>query len=177
MTTTSRRELMQAAGLVALNTALAVNQSGTAHAEPKDSEFNIDEVFLGFMRDLGGSPADGGGTVTFTGRDPILRSQLRIATSMAIPAMAAGVGAAAIWKKRTGEGQDLKVDLRESIYNVNPVIGLILRYKQSHDAFPGIQRACATRDPYSHLLLLRRRGDRWQHVRFTGQIGPTPRAS
>ena len=50
---------------------------------------------------------------------------------MAIPAMAAGVGAAAIWRERTGEGQDLSVDLRESVYNTMPYVGLILKKKQA----------------------------------------------
>lgn len=49
---------------------------------------------------------------------------------MAIPAMAAGVGAAAIWRERTGQTQDLEVDLRESVYNVLPYVGLVLRKKQ-----------------------------------------------
>ena len=79
-----------------------------------------------FMKMLGQSPSDGGGTVTFTGSDPILRSHFRIGTCMAVPAMAAGVGAAAIWKERTGEGQDAKIDLREAVYNTMPAIALIM---------------------------------------------------
>ena len=55
---------------------------------------------------------------------------------MAIAAMAAAVGAAAIWRERTGEGQDLTVDLRESIYNVNPLIGLVLRLNQQAGNIP-----------------------------------------
>ena len=64
------------------------------------------------MRNIGGTAQDGGGSVTFTGRDPILRSHFRIGTSMALPAMAAAVGAAAIWKERTGGAQDVRVVLR-----------------------------------------------------------------
>ena len=41
--------------------------------------------------------------------------------------MAVGVGAATIWKERTGEGQDLKVDVRESLYNVNPFMMPLLK--------------------------------------------------
>jgi len=74
--------------------------------------------------------------VSFTGQAPILRSHFRIGAAMAIPAMGAGVGAAAIWKDRSGEGQDLKVDLRESVYNVNPLIGAILRMGQAAGAIP-----------------------------------------
>ena len=50
--------------------------------------------------------------------------------------MAAAVGAAAIWKERTGEGQDLTVDLRESIYNVNPLLTLILHHRQQVGHIP-----------------------------------------
>ncbi|OEZ01726.1 hypothetical protein BIY45_05025 [Stenotrophomonas sp. BIIR7] len=88
------------------------------------------------MRDLGGTAADGGGSVTFTGADPILRSHFRIGASMAIPAMGAGVGAAAVWKLRTGQGQDLKVDLRDAVWNVNPMVGLVARQLQAAGRIP-----------------------------------------
>ena len=69
------------------------------------------------MRGIGGTASDGGGKVVFTGQDPLVRSHFRIGASMAIPAMAAGVGAAGIWKERAGQGLDVSVDLREFIYN------------------------------------------------------------
>jgi hypothetical protein len=123
----TRREIIQSTGLATLSALVSNLAAWTpSDAQSEPTSFNIDEAFAKFMRDIGGSPADGGGRVTFSGRDPIVRSHFRIATSMALPAMAAGVGAAAVWKERTGEGQDLKVDLRESMYNVNPILGLIL---------------------------------------------------
>lgn len=88
------------------------------------------------MRDIGGSPSDAGGSITFTGADPLIHSRFRIATSMALPAMAAGVGAAAIWKDRTGQSQDLKVDLREALYAVNPLITLIMQHRVAVGALP-----------------------------------------
>jgi hypothetical protein len=111
----NRREFVQTSGYAALGTAIASKLSGIAHATTSADAFDIDQAFATFMKDLGQSPSDGGGTVTFTGRDPILRSHFRIGSCMAIPAMAAGVGAAAIWKERTGEGQNVKIDLREAI--------------------------------------------------------------
>ena len=74
-------------------------------------DFDINKAFADFMRNIGGTASDAGGKVTFTGRDPIVRSHFRLGACMALPAMAAGVGAAAIWRERTGEGQDAKVDL------------------------------------------------------------------
>jgi hypothetical protein len=103
--TVNRREFVQTTSFAALGTAMtsklsAITQSTTTPA----ADFNIEQAFATFMKDLGQSPSDGGGTVTFTGMDPILRSHFRIGACMAIPAMAAGVGAAAIWKQRTTEG-------------------------------------------------------------------------
>jgi hypothetical protein len=34
--------------------------------------------------------------------------------------MAAAVGAAAIWRMRTGRGQDLFIDLRKAAHGINP---------------------------------------------------------
>ncbi|MBV8731494.1 MAG: hypothetical protein JO336_16930 [Acidobacteriia bacterium] len=108
---------------------MAAGLAKVTQAASTDSDFNINTSFADFMKDIGGNASDGGGRVTFTGRDPILRSHFRIASSMAIPAMAAGVGAAAIWRERTGQTQDLAVDLRESIYNVNPILTLVQRQR------------------------------------------------
>jgi hypothetical protein len=129
MSHTTRREFVIATGSV-LSTALASNVSRNAQAQPKGSEFKIEEAFESFMRDIGGTPVDGGGKVAFTGNDPIVRSHFRIGACMAIPAMGAGVGAAAIWKERTNEGQDVSVDLRESIYNTMPAMVIVLNAKQ-----------------------------------------------
>jgi hypothetical protein len=59
----------------------------------------IEDQFAAFMRDLGGSSDDGGGQVTFTGHDPFVQSHFRTGACMAIPAMGASVGAAAIWRE------------------------------------------------------------------------------
>jgi crotonobetainyl-CoA:carnitine CoA-transferase CaiB-like acyl-CoA transferase len=120
----TRRELLGTAALATAATALG----GKLAAETAE-DFDIDAAFAGFMADIGGSAEDGGGAVTFTGRDPILRSHFRIGTSMALPAMAAAVGAAAIWRERTGEGQDVAMDLREAVYNVNPLLTPIMQHR------------------------------------------------
>ncbi|HRH85792.1 MAG TPA: CoA transferase [Rubrivivax sp.] len=131
-----RREFLAVAGKAAVGVALAPALTGSALAQPVASPFDIQAQFEGFMRDIGATPADAGGKVVFTGEDPILRSHFRIGTAMALPAMGAGVGAAAIWRERTGESQDLSVDLRESVYNVNPLIGGVLRMLQVNGVIP-----------------------------------------
>ncbi len=120
-----RRTFLKTGAATVAGAALAMRfPFDSAVAQPAAS-FDIDTSFGEFMRGIGGTPADAGGKVEFTGADPLLRSHFRIGACMAIPAMAAGVGAAAIWRQRTGEGQDLSVDLRQAVWNVNPLIGLV----------------------------------------------------
>lgn len=127
----NRREIL-ATGAAVAGTALSSALPAAAATE----SFDINTRFAGFMQDIGGSAADAGGKVTFTGQDPIIRSHFRVGSAMAIPAMGAAVGAAAIWRDRTGQAQDLTVDLRESIYNVNPLIGGILIMMQQQGVVP-----------------------------------------
>ncbi|PZQ47549.1 MAG: carnitine dehydratase [Rhodovulum sulfidophilum] len=123
----TRRDMLMTTGAAALGSALAGGLAGRARAQEPGAAFDIDAAFAAFMADIGGAAEDGGGAVTFTGEDPILRSHFRIGASMALPAMAAAVGAAAIWKDRTGEGQDVSIDLREAVYNVNPLMTPIMQ--------------------------------------------------
>ena len=129
---TTRREFIRLSGLATVGATLGSSSAPlTAAAQSTPGSFDINGAFGQFMKEIGAGPLDAGGSVTFTGSDPIVRSRFRIGACMAIPAMAAGVGAAAIWRERVGEGQDLSVDLRESVYNTMPYIGLILRKKQA----------------------------------------------
>jgi len=132
----NRRVFLKDAGALALGTAIATQLPGAAWAQSTSTEFNINSAFSEFMQGIGGTATDAGGKVTFTGQDPILRSHFRIASCMAIPAMGAGVGAASIWRDRTGQEQDLTVDLRESVYNVNPVITLVMQQRMAFGRIP-----------------------------------------
>jgi hypothetical protein len=73
-----------------------------------------------------------GGKITFKGDDPIYDDVLRMGAISALPTMACAVGVAAIWKMRTGESQDLSVDLRKSIHNINP----IYKFSPTINGFP-----------------------------------------
>lgn len=86
----TRREFLQSSGLAAVGATIS---SGSVRASPtaaqwESSSFDIHKTFEKFMRDIGGTPADSGGAVTFVGADPIVRSHFRIGACMAIPAMA-----------------------------------------------------------------------------------------
>ena len=72
------------------------------------------------LRDLVGLPADAAGaTLTFTGREPVFKSRLRIASAMAMPIAVEALGVAALWRLRTGRCQDIVVDLRRAGAAVN----------------------------------------------------------
>jgi crotonobetainyl-CoA:carnitine CoA-transferase CaiB-like acyl-CoA transferase len=114
-----RREVLHAAGGALAASFVASNRPAVAQKAASD-DFSIDATFAHFMHDIGGTPQDGGGNVTFTGRDPILRSHFRLGACMAIPAMAGGVGAAAVWRERTGQAQELSIDLRQALYGIAP---------------------------------------------------------
>jgi hypothetical protein len=76
----------------------------------------LDKVLYG----VGLSPADSGGKITFYGRDPIVPSPLRFGAMSAIGLAAKAVAASAIWRFRSGEGQDIHVDVRKALRRFAP---------------------------------------------------------
>ena len=95
--------------------------TSTASDTPKVSAgFDINAEFRSVMKELGLSPEDTGGTITFVGEDPIFPSVHRLGACIGIPLMAGAAGIADIWRQRTGRGQDLTLDLRKAIHGINP---------------------------------------------------------
>ena len=72
------------------------------------------------LEGTGVSPADAGGEITFAGCDPLFPSAVRLGSAFALSAMAAAVGTATISRMRTGQGQDLSIDLRRAAHGINP---------------------------------------------------------
>ncbi len=72
---------------------------------------NTNEV----LSDVGLTAADCGGQLSFYGQDPIIPSPHRFGAMAAIGLAAKSVAAAALWRTRTGEGQDIHVDVRKSL--------------------------------------------------------------
>ncbi len=64
---------------------------------------------------VGLTTADSGGRLSFHGQDPILPSPIRFGTIAAVGLAAKAVAAAALWRARTGEGQDIQVDVRKAL--------------------------------------------------------------
>jgi hypothetical protein len=78
------------------------------------SDFDLHEGVNQVLADVGMSAADSGGELTFYGQDPIVPSRIRFATTAGIGLAAKTIAAAAIWRDRTGQGQDIHVDIRKA---------------------------------------------------------------
>jgi len=95
--------------------------SNTLDTSKVSAGFDINAEFRSVMHDLGLSPEDTGGSITFIGEDPIFPSKHRLGACVSIPIMAGAAGIAEIWRQRTGRGQDLTLDLRKAIHGINPM--------------------------------------------------------
>src|SRR5580704_18750214 len=54
-------------------------------------------------------------TVTLTGEEPQLPSSFRVAAAAQVSVAAAGLAAAHIWKLRSGQSQNVAVDMRHAV--------------------------------------------------------------
>lgn len=88
-------------------------------ARPED-RFDIARDFDLLLSGIGLSTADTGGRVTFEGKDPLVPSVARVGAIGALTKAAPAAAAAAIWRMRTGKGQDTRVDLRKTIHAMSP---------------------------------------------------------
>ena len=85
-------------------------------AHPQTSpDFDLHRSIQDVLKDVGMTTADCGGQLTFYGRDPIIPAAHRFGTMSAIGLAAKMVGVAALWRDRTGEGQDIAVDVRKAL--------------------------------------------------------------
>ena len=81
----------------------------------RSSNFDLHGALNDVLKDVGMSAADSGGKLTFYGRDPIIPSPHRFGTMAAIGLAAKAVAVAALWRHRTGEGQDIAMDVRKAL--------------------------------------------------------------
>src|SRR6516164_9365014 len=80
-----------------------------------NSDFDFHGTVNDVLKDVGLSTADSGGKLSFYGRDPIIPSPHRFGTMAAIGSAAKATAVAALWRDRTGEGQDIHVDVRKAL--------------------------------------------------------------
>src|SRR3984893_9580732 len=67
------------------------------------------------LKDVGMVTADCGGKLSFFGRDPIIPSSFRFGAMAAISLAAKAIAVASLWRSRTGEEQDISVDVRKAL--------------------------------------------------------------
>src|SRR5215472_8596476 len=85
-------------------------------AKPEtSSDFDFHGTVNDVLKDVGLSIADSGGKLSFYGRDPIIPSPHRFGTMAAIGSAAKAVAISALWRDRSGEGQNIAVDVRKAL--------------------------------------------------------------
>src|SRR5215471_20212470 len=94
-----------------LTEKLETNLSNPATASDFDLYGSVNEV----LSDIGLTAADSGGKLSFYGQDPIIASPHRFGAMAAAGLTARSVALAALWKDRTGEGQDIHVEVRKAL--------------------------------------------------------------
>lgn len=79
------------------------------------SDFDLHGAVNDVLTYVGMSSADSGGELSFYGRDPIIPSPHRFGNLAGIALAARSVAVAALWRDRTGVGQDIAVDVRKAL--------------------------------------------------------------
>jgi crotonobetainyl-CoA:carnitine CoA-transferase CaiB-like acyl-CoA transferase len=98
--------------------AIIANYNNPLQSSSIDVPAHVESVLQG----LGATASDSGGKVTYYGSDPITPDRLPYGAISAIPLAAKAILIAKIWKERTGEGQDIHVDVRKSLRRLTPFL-------------------------------------------------------
>jgi len=94
-----------------LTSKILSNLSNPASSSDFDLEGSVNEV----LKYVGMSTSDSGGNLSFYGSDPIIPSRFRFGSMAAVALAAKAIAIAALWRDRTGEGQDIAVDVRKAL--------------------------------------------------------------
>jgi crotonobetainyl-CoA:carnitine CoA-transferase CaiB-like acyl-CoA transferase len=78
-------------------------------------EFDFHSAVDQVLADVGLTAKDSGGKLTFYGQDPIVPSGFKFGAMAAVGLAARSVALASLWRSRTGEGQDIHVDVRKAL--------------------------------------------------------------
>src|SRR5262245_23939272 len=78
-------------------------------------DFSFEQHLEPILHEVGMTPQDGGGAVTFaSGADPLVPSRFRFGAAAALALAAKGVAASAVWRDRGGLAQDIDIDVRKA---------------------------------------------------------------
>jgi crotonobetainyl-CoA:carnitine CoA-transferase CaiB-like acyl-CoA transferase len=103
------------------------------------------EILADIWTSAGGDPS-GLDAVTLTGAEPQLPSSFRVAAAAQAGIAAAGLAAAQIWKLRSGQGQDVAVDMRHAVVECRSERYLRVDGKPPPPAWDAIAGIYKTRD-------------------------------
>jgi len=106
---------------------------------------NTTEI-LGDIWTLAGGEASGLDAVTLTGDEPQLPSSFRVAAAAQVSVAATGLAAAEIWKLRSGQSQDVTVDMRHAVVECRSERYLRVDDKPPPPAWDAIAGVYKTRD-------------------------------
>ena len=82
--------------------------------QPVNNHDDLLKVVDGLLEEAGLNRKDMGGKMTFAGMDPIRPTRLKVGCAAAAITGANAIASALIWKMRSGEGQDIHIDLRKA---------------------------------------------------------------
>jgi crotonobetainyl-CoA:carnitine CoA-transferase CaiB-like acyl-CoA transferase len=78
-------------------------------------DFSFEQNVATILHEVGMTPQDSGGAVTFaSGADPLVPSRLRFGSAAALALATKGIAASAIWRDRGGHAQDINIDVRKA---------------------------------------------------------------
>jgi len=72
------------------------------------------EALRNLLSQIGVAQSESGGAIAIEGEEPAVPSRHRLGTASAVALAAQGAAIAAIWRRRSGRGQDVSVDLRQA---------------------------------------------------------------
>ena len=93
-------------------TSILEAQLGSPTTSP---DFDCHSAVNQVLSDVGLTAEDSGGKLSFYGQDPIVPSSFKFGAMAAVGLAARSIALAALWRLRTGEGQDIHVDVRKAL--------------------------------------------------------------
>ena len=88
--------------------------------QPLSNHGDLLGVVDGLLEELGLDRGDTGGEVTFAGLDPLRPTVLKTGAASAAIAATSANASAILWRHRSGEEQDIHVDLRKAFAYQSP---------------------------------------------------------
>lgn len=88
--------------------------------QPVHNHEDLQAVVDGLLKEAGLCRNDFGGKITFEGMDPIRTTHIKVGCASAAIIGANAIASAIIWKKRSGQGQDIHIDLRKAYTAQSP---------------------------------------------------------